>query len=178
SNASIGGAFRPDQNYTLSGIWTFNQAPTFPSGVVEASPVFTNPTLGTPASGTLTNCTGLPVDTGISGLGTGVAAFLATPTSANLITAVTNETGTGALVFGTTPTDNSTAVSTQSTTTTSGTKYFDSKTAAYTLVTLKGSLVVNAGGTLAVQAAQNTAAGGGDASAVLLGAYGTFRRVL
>ena len=56
--------------------------------------------------------------------------------------------------------------------------YFDSKTAAYTLVTLKGSLVVNAGGTLAVQAAQNTAAGGGDASTVLLGAYGTFRRVL
>ena len=45
-------------------------------------------------------------------------------------------------------------------------------------MTLKGSLVVNAGGTLAVQAAQNTAAGGGDASSVLLGAYGTFRRVL
>ena len=29
--------------------------------------------LGTPSSGTLTNCTGLPVATGISGLGTGVA---------------------------------------------------------------------------------------------------------
>jgi len=273
SNASVGGTFLPQKDYVVSGAWTFNQAPTFPSGVVEASPVFTNPTLGTPASGLLTNCTGLPVDTGISGLGTGVAAFLATPSSANLATAVTGETGSGAVVFGTSPTiatpaitggtltgatlsanlntdtkvlaatatysntgtlatltgfswtlvagatyvfeinlpatmttvgglsvaftlttatltsmqmqtyastatDNSTAVSTQSTTTTSGTKYFDSKTAAYTLVTLKGSLVVNAGGTLAVQAAQNTAAGGGDASAVLLGAYGTFRRVL
>lgn len=60
--------------------------------------------LGTPASGTLTNCTGLPVSTGIDGLGTGIATFLATPSSANLISAVTNETGTGALVFATSPT--------------------------------------------------------------------------
>lgn len=60
--------------------------------------------LGTPTSATLTNATGLPIATGVSGLGTGVATFLATPTSANLATAVTNETGTGALVFGTSPT--------------------------------------------------------------------------
>jgi len=71
--------------------------------------LFTNstlvaPALGTPASGTLTNCTGLPVSTGISGLGAGVATFLATPTSANLAAAVTNETGSGALVFATSPT--------------------------------------------------------------------------
>jgi hypothetical protein len=62
------------------------------------------PALGTPASGTLTNCTGLPVTTGISGLGTGVATFLATPSSANLRTVVTDETGSGALVFATSPT--------------------------------------------------------------------------
>ena len=37
-------------------------------------------------------------------LGAGVAAFLATPTSANLRTAVTDETGSGALVFATSPT--------------------------------------------------------------------------
>jgi len=67
------------------------------------SPTFTAPVLGTPASGTLTNATGLPVATGISGLGTGVATFLATPSSANLISAITDETGTGALVFGTSP---------------------------------------------------------------------------
>ena len=60
--------------------------------------------LGTPSSGTLTNCTGLPVSTGISGLGSGVGTFLATPSSSNLASAVTDETGSGALVFATSPT--------------------------------------------------------------------------
>jgi hypothetical protein len=64
----------------------------------------TTPILGTPQSGTLTNCTGLPLTTGISGFGTGVATFLGTPSSANLRSAVTDETGTGALVFANTPT--------------------------------------------------------------------------
>jgi hypothetical protein len=41
------------------------------------SPTFTTPVLGTPTSGTLTNCTGLPVSTGVSGFGTGVATALA-----------------------------------------------------------------------------------------------------
>lgn len=68
------------------------------------SPTLTTPALGTVASGTLTNCSGLPIGTGVSGLGTGVATFLATPTSANLATAVTNETGSGSLVFATSPT--------------------------------------------------------------------------
>lgn len=68
------------------------------------SPTLVTPILGTPSSGTLTSCTGLPISTGVSGLGTGVAAFLATPSSANLATALTNETGTaGSLVFSTSP---------------------------------------------------------------------------
>ena len=41
--------------------------------------------------------------TGLSSLGTGVATFLGTPSSANLISAITDETGSGALVFGTSP---------------------------------------------------------------------------
>lgn len=67
------------------------------------APVVLNGALGTPSSGTLTNATGLPVG-GVSGLGAGIATFLATPSSANLATAVTGETGSGALVFADTPT--------------------------------------------------------------------------
>lgn len=67
------------------------------------SPTLVTPALGTPASGTLTNCTGLPLGS-VTGLGTGVATFLATPSSLNLQSAVTDETGSGALVFATSPT--------------------------------------------------------------------------
>ena len=44
------------------------------------------------ASNTITN---VPISTGISGLASGVATFLATPTSANLASVITDETGTG-----------------------------------------------------------------------------------
>lgn len=71
--------------------------------VFATSPTLVTPLLGTPTSGTLTNCTGLPIATGVSGLGANVATFLATPSSANLAAAVTGETGSGALVFGTAP---------------------------------------------------------------------------
>jgi hypothetical protein len=71
---------------------------------LATSPTFVTPVLGTPTSGTLTNATGLPISTGVSGLGTNVATFLGTPSSANLAAAVTDETGSGALVFATSPT--------------------------------------------------------------------------
>lgn len=74
------------------------------SAVFSNSPTLVTPALGTPASGTLTNCTGLPVATGISGLGSGVATLLATFSSANLAAALTDETGTGAAVFANSPT--------------------------------------------------------------------------
>jgi hypothetical protein len=83
---------------TGTGSVVLNNAPAI------TSPTLTTPILGTPQSGALTNCTNLPVATGISGLGTGVATFLATPSSANLAAAVTGETGSGALVFATSPT--------------------------------------------------------------------------
>lgn len=71
--------------------------------VFATSPTLVTPALGTPSSGTLSSCTGYPT-ANLTGLGTGVATFLATPTSANLASAITNETGSGALVFGTSPT--------------------------------------------------------------------------
>jgi len=73
------------------------------SVVLSNTPTLVTPILGTPTSGTLTNCTGLPY-TSITNLATGVATFLGTPTSTNLRAAVTDETGTGSLVFATTPT--------------------------------------------------------------------------
>jgi len=79
-------------------------ANTFTGVQTMTSPNFTTPVLGTPSSGTLTSCTGLPISTWVSGLGTWVATFLATPSSANLISAVTDETGSGSLVFATSPT--------------------------------------------------------------------------
>jgi hypothetical protein len=72
--------------------------------VFATSPTLVTPILGTPTSGTLTNATGLPISTGVSGLGTNVATFLATPSSANLAAALTDETGSGAVVLGTSPT--------------------------------------------------------------------------
>lgn len=74
------------------------------SVVLNISPSLITPALGTPSSATLTNATGLPISTGVSGLANGVSSFLVTPTSSNLANVVTDETGSGALVFGTSPT--------------------------------------------------------------------------
>jgi len=74
------------------------------ANALATSPTLVTPILGTPTSGTLTNATGLPISTGVAGLGTGVATFLATPSSANLASALTDETGSGAAVFATSPT--------------------------------------------------------------------------
>lgn len=55
------------------------------------------------ANGDLT-CAQPSISAGVSGLGTGVATALGTPSSANLAAALTDETGTGAAVFANTPT--------------------------------------------------------------------------
>jgi len=47
------------------------------SAVFATSPTLVTPILGTPTSATLTNATGLPISTGVSGLGTGIATALA-----------------------------------------------------------------------------------------------------
>jgi hypothetical protein len=73
----------------------------------------TGPLVGTNDNQTLTNksisgssntITNVPISTGISGLGSNVATFLATPSSANLAAAMSDETGSGPIVFATGPT--------------------------------------------------------------------------
>jgi hypothetical protein len=62
--------------------------------------------------------------TGISSFGTGVATWLGTPSSANLASAVSDETGSGSLVFGTSPTLNDPKINLT----------IDAETASYTAV--------------------------------------------
>ena len=111
TNANLTGAVTSVGNATSLGSFTSSQlagALTDETGsgsaVFATSPTLVTPILGTPTSATLTNATGLPISTGVSGLGTGVATFLATPSSANLRSALTDETGTGSAVFATSPT--------------------------------------------------------------------------
>ena len=65
------------------------------SNVLATSPTLVTPVLGTPQSGTLTSCTGLPISTGVSGLGTGVATALAVNTgSAGAVVLLNGALGT------------------------------------------------------------------------------------
>lgn len=102
------------------------------SNVLSTSPTLVTPILGTPTSGTLTNCTGLPISSGVSGMGSGIATFLATPSSANLASAVTDETGSGALVFGTSPTITTASLSSPTVSGTSGNVYSSAYTPTLT----------------------------------------------
>ncbi|NBW13076.1 MAG: hypothetical protein EBR82_34155 [Caulobacteraceae bacterium] len=73
-------------------MWVYNNG----TNVVDAVTHLTSLTLGS----------ALPVasgGTGITSFGSGVATWLGTPSSANLASAMTDETGTGLLVFGTSP---------------------------------------------------------------------------
>lgn len=74
-------------------------------GSIGAIVVF-NGAGGTPSSLTLTNATGLPISTGVSGLATGIITFLTTPSGANLASALTTalpatKGGTGLTTLGT-----------------------------------------------------------------------------
>lgn len=95
-----------------SGGSTAFSALTTSTNTTATMTVGTGGSMTTSGSGTIA-ATAVPVG-GVSGLGTGVATFLATPTTANFAAAVTGETGTGAVVFGTSPTLTTPALGTPS----------------------------------------------------------------
>jgi hypothetical protein len=76
-------------------------APQFKNGTGSAVIlIYNGGALGTPSSGTLTNCTGLPIATGLAGIDSVVVPFLLGGNAPNLLDAVGGEaTGTGYVVF-------------------------------------------------------------------------------
>jgi len=114
TGSNLSGTNTGDQTITLTGDVTGSGTGSFAATLATV-----NSTTGTFGSATkagifTVNGKGLitaasestvtPAVGSITGLGTGVATFLATPSSANLATAVTDETGSGALVFASSPT--------------------------------------------------------------------------
>jgi hypothetical protein len=84
TNANLTGAVTSVGNATSLGSFSsanLSAALTDETGsgaaVFATSPTLVTPILGTPSSGTLSSCTGLPISTGVSGLGTGIATALA-----------------------------------------------------------------------------------------------------
>jgi hypothetical protein len=72
-------AFTATSAYLAAGVTSLPLVTSVNSTTIPSSATLlvSGGALGTPSSGTLTNATGLPVSTGISGLGTGVAGALA-----------------------------------------------------------------------------------------------------
>jgi hypothetical protein len=90
------------KNYYLNGGLLKDATETLTNKTISgANNTISNVSLTTGVTGTLPVANG---GTGITSLGTGIADFLGTPSSANLISAITDETGTGSLVFANTPT--------------------------------------------------------------------------
>jgi len=104
SNFSVASTYTAGTGLTLAG-YQFSITPVGTAntyGSATATPVFTTNASGQVTA--VTNTTITPALGSITGFGTGVATFLATPTSANLAAAVSDETGSGALVFANGPT--------------------------------------------------------------------------
>lgn len=93
---------------------------------------------------TLANGTGLPISTGVAGLAAGIATWMATPTSVNLLAAMTTKTGTGNLVFAAAPAFTSITLTGSAT---GGTSY-QATAAGFIGFATRGGFGTNADGTI------------------------------
>lgn len=75
--AGGGGAGNVDLTTQVIGVLPIANGGTGAASFAAAGLLVSGGALGTPSSGTLTNATGLPIATGVAGLGTGVATALA-----------------------------------------------------------------------------------------------------
>ena len=107
-----GQAFTKANSANVLAQAAFDKANTDATNISATAGVYGNativPVITLAANGRISSVTNttisVPISTGVSGLGTGVATFLATPSSANFASVITDETGSGALVFATSPT--------------------------------------------------------------------------
>ncbi len=154
------GASTPTLAFPASGTPTYTLPAISAALAPLVSPSFTTPNLGTPSAGNLANTTGLPISTGVSGLGTGVATAL----SATL-------NSSSGMIGDLTPTNNNCAVGNGTAWTSSacpgGSSAFSSITSG---TNITAAMIVGTGGSLATSGSGTIAATSVPASGVASGA--------
>lgn len=116
---------------------------------------------GKTISGSNNTISNIAIGSAVSGLGTGVATFLGTPSSANLASALTDETGSGVAVFATSPALETPALGVATATSING----------LTLTSSTGTLTITNGKTFS--ASNTLTLAGTDGSTLNIGTGGT-----
>jgi hypothetical protein len=122
--AQFNTALSDDNFATLTGSETLTN-----KSISGSTNTITNVSLSTGVTGTLPVANG---GTGITSLGTGIATFLGTPSSANLAAALTDEAGSGTVAFTTSPSFTTPDIGVATATSVNGTTIPSSKTLVVT----------------------------------------------